>query len=314
MLEAYKTKIECVDSDPETNYGRFVVEPLERGYGITLGNSMRRILLSSLEGAAVTSVKIKGEMPVLHEFAAIPGVVEDTTELILNLKALRLKLHSDETKTLWLDVEGEKKILASDIRPDADVDILNPDLVIATVAPGGKLSLELEVRKGRGYVQADRNKRSDDQIGLIPMDALFSPVPRVNFAVEDVRVGQLTENDRLILEVWTDGSILPAEAIGRAASIMIDKMRLFAELAGIEHVAEAVAEEKIDEAETKLDMKIDELELSQRSINCLKRAGITTVRELTQRSHAQMMEVRNLGKKSLDEIVRKINELGFSLQ
>ncbi|OIQ59033.1 DNA-directed RNA polymerase subunit alpha [Moorella thermoacetica] len=309
MLEIEKPKIECQHLDDK--YGRFVVEPLERGYGITLGNSLRRMLLSSLPGAAVTSVKIEG---VLHEFSTIPGVVEDTTDIILNIKSLALKLHSDEPRVIRIEAEDEGVITAGDIITGADVEILNPEQVIATVEKGGRLFMEMTVEKGRGYVSADKNKKEDQPIGIIPVDSLFSPIHKVNYTVENTRVGQITDYDKLTLEVWTDGSIAPDEAVSSAAKILIEHMRLFLGLT--ERVSDEVTmvEKEEETRDRLLDMSIEELDLSVRSYNCLKRAGINTVAELLQRSEEDMMKVRNLGKKSLEEVTQKLSELGLSLR
>lgn len=309
MLEIERPKIECVDFDEK--YGKFVVEPLERGYGTTLGNSLRRILLSSLPGSAVTSVKIDG---VLHEFTNIPGVVEDVTDIILNLKSLAIKLYTDEPRVITIEAEGEGPVTAADIKTDADVEILNPDLHIATLSGESELAMEMTVEKGRGYRSADKNKKEGDPIGVIPVDSLFNPVIRVNFAVSDTRVGQITDYDKLTLEVWTDGTIAPDEAISSSAKILNDHLKLFIGLT--EEISDEVTMvEKEEETRDKiLEMAIEELDLSVRSYNCLKRAGINTVEELTQRTEEDMMKVRNLGKKSLEEVTQKLAELGLSLR
>jgi DNA-directed RNA polymerase subunit alpha len=311
MLEIEKPRIECVERSDDNRYGKFVVEPLERGYGITLGNSLRRILLSSLPGAAITSVKIDG---VLHEFSTIPGVLEDTTDIVLNLKSLAVKLHTDESKVIRIDAEGEGEVTAADIICDAEVEILNPDLKIATLDRDGKLRAELVVEKGRGYRPADKNKKDEHIIGVIPIDSLFTPVLKVNYAIEDTRVGQDMDYDRLTLEVWTDGSIAPDEAISSSAKILNDHLKLFMGLT--EKISDEVTMvEKEEEKKDKiLEMTIEELDLSVRSYNCLKRAGINTVEELIQRTEEDMMKVRNLGKKSLEEVVTKLGELNFSLR
>lgn len=311
MLEIEKPKIECVERSDDNRYGKFVVEPLERGYGITLGNSLRRILLSSLPGAAVTSVKIDG---VLHEFSTIPGVLEDVTDIILNLKSLSVKLHCDEPKTVRIDAAGEGVITAGDIIHDADVEILNPDLKIATLEADGKLRAEMVVEKGRGYRPAEKNKKDGHVIGVIPIDSLFSPVLKVNYTIEDTRVGHSMDYDRLTLEVWTDGSIAPDEAISSSAKILSDHLKLFIGLT--EKISDEVTMvEKEEEKKDKvLEMTIEELDLSVRSYNCLKRAGINTVEELIQRTEEDMMKVRNLGKKSLEEVISKLAELGLSLR
>ncbi len=311
MLEIEKPKIECVERSEENTYGKFVVEPLERGYGITLGNSLRRILLSSLPGAAVTSIKIDG---VLHEFSTIPGVMEDTADIILNLKGLALKMYTDESRILRIEAEGEGTVVAGDIITDADVEILNPDLKIATLDKGGRLFAEMTVDRGRGYVVADKNKRPDHVIGVIPIDSIFSPVTKVNYTIEDTRVGQITDYDKLVLEVWTDGSISPDEATSLSAKILSEHLRLFIGLTEkINHVEIMV--EKEEEAKDKiLEMTIEELDLSVRSYNCLKRAGINTVQELIQKTEEDMIKVRNLGRKSLEEVEHKLIELGLSFR
>lgn len=311
MLEIEKPRIEIVEMNDDNTYGKFVVEPLERGYGITLGNSLRRILLSSLPGAAVTSVKIDG---VLHEFATIPGVVEDVTDIILNLKNLRLKLYGEEEKVLRVEASGEGTVHACDIITDADVEILNPDLVIATLASSARLFMEITVSKGRGYVSAERNKKGDHIIGVIPIDSVFTPVSKVNYTVENTRVGQITDYDKLTLEVWTDGSIRPDEATSLSAKILNDHLRLFIGLTESLSDVEIMVEKEEEQKDKILEMTIEELDLSVRSYNCLKRAGINTVEGLIQRNEEDMMKVRNLGKKSLEEVVNKLAELGLSLR
>ncbi|MGB9802935.1 MAG: DNA-directed RNA polymerase subunit alpha [Desulfofundulus sp.] len=311
MLEIEKPRIECVESSPDNTYAKFVVEPLERGYGITLGNSLRRILLSSLPGAAVTSVKIEG---VLHEFSTIPGVREDVTDIILNLKSLCLKLHTDEEKILRIEARGEGAVKAGDIIHDQDVEILNPDLHIATLAPNGRLFMEITVAKGRGYVPAERNKKGDHIIGVIPVDSVFTPVRKVNYTVENTRVGQRTDYDKLTLEVWTDGSIRPDEATSLSAKILGEHLRLFIGLTEAVKDVEIMVEKEEEKKNKILEMTIEELDLSVRSYNCLKRAGINTVEELIQRNEEEMMKVRNLGKKSLEEVINKLSELGLSLR
>lgn len=308
-MEIERPKIECEVQDGR--YGRFVVEPLERGYGITLGNSLRRILLSSLPGAAVTSVKIEG---ILHEFSPIPGVVEDTTDIILNLKTLAIKMYSDQPKIVRIEIEGEGLVKAADITADSDIEILNPELHIATLEKAGRLFMELTVEKGRGYVPAERNKKEDHVIGVIPVDSLFSPVHKVNYVVENTRVGQVTDYDRLTMEVWTDGSITPEEAISSSAKIMMDHLKLFLGLT--ERISDEVTlvEKEESKKDRLLEMSIEELDLSVRSYNCLKRAGINTVEELVQRTEEDMMKVRNLGRKSLEEVQQKLAELGLTLR
>lgn len=311
MLEIEKPKIEIVELNEEETYGKFVLEPLERGYGTTLGNSLRRVLLSSLPGAAVSSIKIKG---VLHEFTTIPGVLEDVPEIILNIKDLAAKMHSDEPAMLRIEVEGPKEVTAGDIITTPDVEVLNNDLHIATINESGKLYMELEMVKGRGYVTAERNKKEGQSIGVIPVDSIFTPVKKANFTVENTRVGQITDYDKLIFEVWTNGTIKADEAISLGAKILTEHLNLFIDLT--EHVndVEIMVEKEEDEKEKVLEMTVEELDLSVRSYNCLKRAGINTVEELTQKTEEDMMKVRNLGKKSLEEIQNKLAELGLSLK
>lgn len=309
MIEIEKPKIEVVDRNDK--YGKFVVEPLERGYGTTLGNSLRRILLSSIPGAAVRSVKIEG---VLHEFSTIPGVVEDTTQIILNLKRLSLKIHSDEEKILVIDAENGGEVTAGDIRADSDVDILNPDLHIATLTEGARFYLEMRAGRGRGYVPADKNKNSEQEIGIIPIDSIYSPITRVNFSVENTRVGQVTDYDKLTLEVWTDGSVTPEEAVSIGAKILTDHLFLFVGLTDQGKDTDIMVEKEETSSDRTLDMPIEELDLSVRSYNCLKRAGINSVGELCSRTEEEMMKVRNLGRKSLEEVVEKLNALGLGLR
>jgi DNA-directed RNA polymerase subunit alpha len=311
MIEIEKPKIEVVDVNDDATYGRFVVEPLERGYGTTLGNSLRRILLSSLPGAAVTSVQIDG---VLHEFSTVEGVVEDTTQIILNLKQLSLKIHSDEVKYIEIDAEGAGEVKAGDIRADSDVEILNPDLLIATLEDDARLHIRMKANRGRGYVPADQNKDLDQPIGVIPIDSIYTPISRVNYQVENTRVGQVTNYDKLTLEVWTDGSIRPEEAVSLGAKIMTEHLNLFVGLTDEAKDAEIMVEKEEDKKEKVLEMTIEELDLSVRSYNCLKRAGINTVQELTLKSEEDMMKVRNLGRKSLEEVQEKLQELGLSLR
>lgn len=314
MMEIEKPKIEIVEISEDNRYGKFVCEPLERGYGITLGNSLRRILLSSLPGAAVTSVKIDG---VLHEFSTIPGVREDVTDIILNLKELYIKLHGDETRVVRVDTEGKGEVKAADIITDPDVEILNPELHIATLGAGASLRMEITVERGRGYVPADKNKKADHVIGVIPVDSIFSPILRVNYNVTDTRVGNVTDYDKLTLEIWTDGSIRPEEAVSKAAGIMVAHLKLFQNIAGAtseDEGGDGPFTESAEDAGTKtMEMTIEDLELSVRSYNCLKRAGINTVAELVQKTEEDMMKVRNLGRKSLDEVKKKLGELGLSL-
>ena len=311
MLEIEKPRIECVESDEEQSYGRFVVEPLERGYGITLGNSLRRILLSSLPGAAVTSIKIDG---VLHEFATVPGVKEDVTDIILNLKGLCLKMYTDEERVLRIEARDQGDVKAADIITDADVEILNSDLHIASLDDGGRLFIEMTVSKGRGYVPAERNKKGDHIIGVIPVDSIFTPVRKVNYSVDNTRVGKRTDYDKLTMEVWTDSSIRPDEAISLSARILSEHLRLFIRLTESTDEVEIMVEKEEEHKDKILEMPIEELDLSVRSYNCLKRAGINTVEELIQRNEEDMMKVRNLGKKSLEEVVNKLSELGLGLR
>jgi DNA-directed RNA polymerase subunit alpha len=310
MIEIEKPRIECVETSGDNSYGKFMVEPLERGYGITLGNSLRRILLSSLPGAAVTSIKIDG---VLHEFSTVPGVVEDVTEIILNMKGLRLKLYSDEAKTLYIDYEGEGEIKAGDIKTDADVEILNPDLHIATISGSNRFFMEIAVNHGRGYVSADKNKSLNQPIGIIPIDSIYTPCLKVNYVVDNTRVGQVTDYDRLTLEVWTDGSLTPEEAISLGAKILSDHLNLFINLNDKGRHSEILIEKGEPARDKILEMTIEELDLSVRSYNCLKRAGINTVEDLTNKTEDDMMKVRNLGRKSLEEVVQKLEAMGLSL-
>ncbi len=311
MIEIEKPKIEIVEISDDATYGKFVVEPLERGYGTTLGNSLRRILLSSLPGAAVTSVQIDG---VLHEFSTIEGVVEDTTQIILNLKQLSLRIHSDEEKVLEIEAEGAGDVTAGDIRADSDVEILNPDLHIATLSDNARLYMRITANRGRGYVPAEQNKHDDQPIGVIPVDSIYTPIQRVNYKVENTRVGQVTNYDKLTLEVWADGSIRPDEAVSLGAKIMNEHLNLFIGLTEEARDAEIMVEKEEDKKEKVLEMTIEELDLSVRSYNCLKRAGINTVQELTQKTEEDMMKVRNLGRKSLEEVQEKLAELGLSLR
>lgn len=310
MIEIEKPTIECTTGD-DSNYGKFVVEPLERGYGTTLGNSLRRILLSSLPGVAVTSVKIDG---ILHEFSTIPGVKEDVTEIILNLKKLAIKLSGENTKRVLINAIGPKEVTAADILGDADVEIFNPELHIATLEENATLIMEINMAKGRGYVSAEMNKDENTPISVIPTDSIFTPVRKVNFTVENTRVGQVTDYDKLILEIWTDGSITPSEGVSIGAKIMQEHLNLFVELTDSAENMEIMVEKEENQKEKALEMTIEELELSVRSFNCLKRAAINTVEELTHRSEEDMMKVRNLGKKSLDEVKHKLDELGLGLR
>ena len=313
MFEFERPNIEVVEISEDKKYGRFVVEPLERGYGITLGNSLRRIMLSSLPGVAVSQVKIEG---VLHEFSSIPGVKEDVTEIIMNVKSLAIRNNSDanEVKTAYIEYEGEGIVRASDIQVDQDIEILNPDLVIATLrGKDTKLYMELTITRGRGYVGADKNKTEDLPIGVIAIDSIYTPVERVNVTVENTRVGQITDYDKLTLDVYTNGTLVPDEAVSLAAKVLSEHLSLFIDLSENAKTAEVMVEKEDDEKEKVLEMSIDELELSVRSYNCLKRAGINTVEELTNKTSEDMMKVRNLGRKSLEEVLAKLKELGLQL-
>ena len=314
MFDFEKPKIEIEQISEDNKYGRFVVEPLERGYGITLGNSLRRIMLSSLPGSAVSQVKIDG---VVHEFSAIPGVKEDVAEIIMNIKSLAIKNTSatSEPKVAYIEYEGEGVVTAADIQVDSDVEILNKDQVIATLSGGAdcKLYMELTITKGRGYVSSDKNKNDDLPIGMIPVDSIYTPVERVNMTVENTRVGQITDFDKLTLDVFTNGTLGPDEAVSLAAKVLSEHLNLFIDLSENAKTAEVMVEKEDNEKEKVLEMNIDELELSVRSYNCLKRAGINTVEELTNRTPEDMMKVRNLGRKSLEEVLAKLDELGLSL-
>ncbi len=313
MFDFERPNIEVVEISDDNKFGRFVVEPLERGYGITLGNSLRRIMLSSLPGAAVSQVKIDG---VQHEFGTIPGVKEDVTEIIMNIKSLALKNTSEtnEPKTAYIEYEGEGVVRASDIQADQDIQIMNPDLVIATLSgKDTKLFIELTITRGRGYISSDRNKTPDTKIGVIPIDSIYTPVERVNVTVENTRVGQQTDYDKLTLDVTTNGTIGPDEAVSLVAKVLSEHLSVFIDLSENAKTAEIMVEKEEDGKEKVLEMSIDELELSVRSYNCLKRAGINTVEELTNKTPEEMMKVRNLGRKSLDEVLEKLKELGLKL-
>ena len=312
MIEIEKPRIEALDLTADGTYGRFVVEPLERGYGTTLGNSLRRVLLSSLPGVAVTSVKIEG---ILHEFSTIEGVKEDVTEIVLNIKNLILKLNGEGPKTVYIEAEGPCEVTAASIKCDSEVEILCPDTHIATVTEGGKLNMEITVDKGRGYVPAERNKQlMQSVIGVIPVDSIYTPVVKVNYAVSNTRVGQITDFDKLNLEVWTNGTITAQEAVSLAAKIITDHLALFVDLSGEAFVDGSVMVEKEEKGKAKaLEMTIEELDLSVRSFNCLKRAGINTVEDLINKTEDDMMKVRNVGRKSLEEVINKLASLGFSL-
>jgi DNA-directed RNA polymerase subunit alpha len=311
MLEIEKPKIECVEVSEDGAYGKFVVEPLERGYGTTLGNALRRILLSSLPGVAANHIKIEG---VLHEFSTVRGVKEDVSELILNIKGLALKMNGDGPKTIYIDAQGPGEVTAGDIRTDGDVEIINKDLHIATLDEDGKLYMEILINRGRGYVSQTKNKAEEMPIGTIPVDSIYTPIKRVNFVVENTRVGQITDYDKLSLEVWTNGTIMPDEAISLSAKILIEHFKLFMTLTDHANNVEIMVEKEEDKKEKVLEMTIEELDLSVRSYNCLKRAGINTVQELTERTMDDMMKVRNLGKKSLEEVEQKLLALGLSLK
>lgn len=306
MIEFEKPNIECVEADTENNYAKFECQPLERGYGMTIGNSLRRILLSSLPGTAITSVKIEG---VVHEFATVPNVVEDVPEIIVNLKGVRLKSSDNEEKIMHIDFKGPGEVTAKDIITDGTVEILNGDLHIATVEEGGHFQVELTADKGRGYNTADKNKKQNQALNVLPIDSIFTPVKKVNYAVENTRVGQMVDYDKLTMEVWTDGSLKPFEALSLAAKVMTGHLELFIDLSETAKHTQVMVEKEESKKEKILEMPIEELELSVRSYNCLKRAGITTVEDLANKSESDMMKVRNLGKKSLDEVINKLHSL-----
>ena len=308
MIEFEKPNIKCLELDEVKNYAKFVCEPLERGYGITIGNSLRRILLSSLPGCAITSVKIDG---VLHEFTTIPDVVEDVSDIILNLKMVRLKLDKNEEKVLRINVKGPADVKAGDIVTDGTVEVLNPDLHIATVAEGGHLVMEMTAEMGRGYNSAEKNKKPDQALNVLPIDSIFTPVKKVNYSVESTRVGQMIDYDKLVIDVWTDGSLKPYEALSLAAKVMTEHLELFIDLSETAKNTQIMVEKEESKKEKVLEMSIEDLELSVRSFNCLKRAGISTVEDLTSKTISDMMKVRNLGKKSLDEVTNKLHALGL---
>lgn len=310
-FEFEKPKIEYIEKDDRFSYGKFIIEPLERGYGITLGNALRRVLLSSLPGAAVTSVKFDG---VLHEFSTLPGVLEDTIEIILNLKSLSMRIQDGEPQTLVIDVSRPGVVRAEDIQAPAGVEILNPQLVICTLEEDARIYMEMTAMKGRGYVPAERNKTTQQPIGVIPVDSLFSPIRKANYQVEDTRVGQVTDFDRLTLEVWTDGSVKPDEAVSQAARILSKRIAIFIDLTDEIDEDDPGEEKEEEDLERKLEMTIEDLDLSVRSYNCLKRAGINTVGELISKTEEELMKVRNLGKKSFEEVERKLTELNLSLR
>ena len=308
MIEFEKPNIKCLEIDNDSNYAKFVCEPLERGYGVTIGNSLRRILLSSLPGSAITSAKIEG---VVHEFSTIPNVVEDVPEIILNLKSVRLKFDKNEEKVLRINFKGEGEVTAKDIITDGTVEVLNPDLHIATVSEGGSLVMELTADMGRGYNTAEKNKKPDQPLGVLPIDSIYTPVKKVNYSVENTRVGQRVDYDKLTIEVWTDGSLQPYEALSLAAKVMTGHLELFIDLSETTKNTQVMIEKEESKKEKVLEMSIEDLELSVRSFNCLKRANISTVEDLTNKSEADMMKVRNLGKKSLDEVTNKLHSLGL---
>ena len=308
MIEFEKPNIKCVETDEKRNYSKFVCEPLERGYGMTIGNSLRRILLSSLPGAAITSVKIDG---VVHEFSTVPGVVEDVPEIIVNLKCVRLKMHDNDDKKISIDFKGPGEVTAGDIVTDSSLEILNPELHIATVEEGETLHMEMTVARGRGYNTADKNKTEDMALGTLPIDSIFTPVKKVNYKVENTRVGQRVDYDKLTIEVWTDGSLKPFESLSLAAKVMTSHLDLFIDLSEATKNTQVMVEKEESKKEKVLEMPIEELELSVRSYNCLKRAGIVNVEDLANKSEADMMKVRNLGKKSLDEVTNKLIALGL---
>lgn len=308
MIEFEKPNIECLEVDDTKNYAKFVCEPLERGYGVTIGNSLRRILLSSLPGCAITSVKIDG---VLHEFSCIPNVVEDVPEIIVNLKNVRLKFDGNEEKTLRIEHKGEGEVTAGDIITDGTVEILNPDLHIATVSEGGNLVMEMTADRGRGYNSSEKNKKPNQDISVLPIDSIYTPVKKVNYQVENTRVGQMVDYDKLIIEVWTDGSLKAHEALSLAAKVMTGHLELFIDLSEATKNTQVMIEKEESKKEKVLEMSIEELELSVRSFNCLKRAGIATVEDLTNKSETDMLKVRNLGKKSFDEVTAKLHSLGL---
>lgn len=308
MIEFEKPNIECLEVDDTRNYAKFVCEPLERGYGVTIGNSLRRILLSSLPGCAITSVKIDG---ILHEFSCLPNVVEDIPEIIVNLKNVRLKFDGNEEKTLRIEHKGEGEVTAGDIISDGTVEILNPDLHIATISEGGSLKMEMTADRGRGYNSSEKNKKPNQDISVLPIDSIYTPVKKVNYQVENTRVGQMVDYDKLVIEVWTDGSLKSHEALSLAAKVMTGHLELFIDLSEATKNTQVMIEKEESKKEKVLEMSIEELELSVRSFNCLKRAGIATVEDLTNKSETDMLKVRNLGKKSFDEVTAKLHSLGL---
>ena len=311
MIEIEKPRIETEELAEDGSYGRFSIEPLERGFGITLGNSLRRVLLSSLPGVAVTSIKIDG---VVHEFSTIPNVKEDVTEIVLNIKGLTAKIHGESPKVCYIEAEGPCEVTAGDVKSDSEVEILNPDLHIATVSEGGKLFMELTVDKGRGYVSAEKNKQEQSVIGVLPIDSIYTPVTKVNFNVSNTRVGQVTDFDKLTIDVWTNGTISAVESIALAAKVLTEHLNLFVDLSDAATNSDIMVEKDDNAKEKVLEMTIEELDLSVRSFNCLKRAGINTVEDLIMKSEEDMMKVRNLGRKSLEEVINKLDSLGFGLR
>ena len=311
MIEIEKPRIETEELSADGSYGRFVVEPLERGYGTTLGNSLRRVLLSSLPGVAATSVKFDG---VVHEFSTIDGVKEDVTEIVLNLKGLTAKIHGDGPKVVYIEAEGPCTVTAADIKADSEVEILNPDMHIATLSENARFFMELTLDKGRGYISAERNKQDINTIGVIPMDSIYTPVNKVNYTVDNTRVGQITDFDKLSLEVWTNGTISAEDAVSLAAKIITEHLNLFVNLSAEGAGADIMVEKGDSGKEKVLEMTIEELDLSVRSFNCLKRAGINTVEDLINKTEDDMMKVRNLGRKSLEEVINKLASLGFTLR
>ena len=310
MVEIEKPRIKCIENPGDVSYGKYVVEPLERGYGTTLGNALRRILLSSLPGPAVTSIKISG---VQHEFTTIPGVKEDVTDIVLNVKKIISKLHSNGPKTVYIECSGECEVTAGDIKSDGEVEILNPDLHIATLGPDATLNMELTLNHGRGYVSADRNKPAQSVIGVIPVDSIYTPVHKVNYTVENTRVGNMTDFDKLTLEIWTDGTISARDAVSLGAKILCDHFTLFTDLSEVMGKSSTVVETTEKTQDKVLELTIEELDLSVRSFNCLKRANINTVADLISKTEEDMMKVRNLGRKSLEEVINKLAQMGLSL-
>lgn len=310
MVEIERPRIECIETPGDDSYGKYIVEPLERGYGTTLGNSLRRILLSSLPGTAVTTVKIAG---IQHEFSTIPGVKEDVTEIILNIKQIIARLHTQRTKTIYIEASGEGEVTAGDIKPDSEVEILNPELHIATLGPDASLSIEMTIGHGRGYVSAERNKLQQPIIGVIPIDSIYTPVQKVNYSVENTRVGNMTDFDKLTLEVWTNKTISARDAVSLGAKILCDHFTLFTDLSESISSKSTVVEKAETQRDKVLEMTIEELDLSVRSFNCLKRANINTVEDLISKTEEEMIKVRNLGRKSLEEVVHKLAMMGLSL-